>query len=410
MGKKIMSFEIKIALRYIFSKRSYNFITVITTISIVGITIGVAALIAVLSIFNGFQQITEKQISGFDPHIRVTPSSGKLNPLDSLEININHEIIENDAYVLGGRAVAVNNGKIQVFNVMSIREKDTAYIRSIKNNMLTGMFDLSDAVFDKAIIGSRIADRMRVLPGDTLTLYSPEMIEKSLVSYRIPRPVYVIVWGIFQINIKDYDYQYAFINRDAAKRLFRTNQYSFYDMRINDIHNAEYLKKKIKNELGDKYKVSSWIDLNKDLYSIMKFERMASFIIMSLIIIIAVFNILASLTMTVVEKKKDIAVLKSMGAKAKSIRNIFIYEGIFTGLISTFLGVILGISFCFGQINFKWFKVDGNKYIIDAIPVVVNYYDVLLISAFTILLSVFATIYPSKRAMNTNITDSLKSE
>jgi lipoprotein-releasing system permease protein len=410
MGQEIMSFEFKIALRYIFSKRSYNFITVITTISIVGISVGVAALIAVLSIFNGFQKITENQITGFDPHIRISKKEGSFSNSDSLIKNINIASVVSDAYVLSGKAIAMNNDKVQVFNVMSIDETDADYLTSIKNNIYTGMFDISNDAFDKAIIGARLADRMRVLPGDTLTLYSPQMLERSLVSYRIPQPVHIIVWGIFQINIKDYDHNYAFINIDAARRLFRTSYYNYYDIRIQNIHRAEKIKSGLKKEIGNDYNISSWIDLNKDLYGIMQFERMASFIIMSLIIVIAVFNILASLTMTVVEKQKDIAILKSYGATEQSIRKIFIYEGLIIGLISTFSGVILGLGFCYGQIYFKWFTVDNNKYIIDSIPVVINYSDVIVIAALSLILSFFSTIYPSKTAGNTNIATSLKSE
>lgn len=404
-----MNFEHKIALRYIFSKRSYNFITVITTISLIGITIGVAAIIAVLSIFNGFQDITQNQITGFDPHIRIISKNGNINENDSLLNKIHNSDITASAYMLEGKAIATNNSKLQVFNALSTDGKNEGLFDIVKNNMLTGNFDISDRVFDKALIGARLADKLRVMPGDTLTLFSPEMMESSLISYRIPQPVKVTVWGIYQMNIKDYD-DYAFINLKAAQRLFRTSEFTQLDIKLDDYNKAEQVKSQISKQLGSDYIINSWIDINKDLYNIMKFERMASFMIMSLIIIIAVFNILASLTMTVVEKQKDIAVLKSLGATESSLKNIFMFEGVLIGIISTIAGVIIGLIFCYGQINFKWFKIDGNKYIIDAIPLVINYWDVLLISAFSLLLSILATIYPARVASRTNITESLKSE
>lgn len=404
-----MNFEHKIALRYIFSKRSYNFITVITTISLIGITIGVAAIIAVLSIFNGFQDITQNQITGFDPHIRIISKNGNINENDSLLNKIHNSDITASAYMLEGKAIATNNSKLQVFNALSTDGKNEELFNIVINNMLTGNFDISDRVFDKALIGARLADKLRVMPGDTLTLFSPEMMESSLISYRIPQPVKVTVWGIYQMNIKDYD-DYAFINLKAAQRLFRTSEFSQLDIKLDDYNKAETVKSQISKQLGSDYIINSWIDINKDLYNIMKFERMASFMIMSLIIIIAVFNILASLTMTVVEKQKDIAVLKSLGATESSLKKIFMFEGVLIGIISTIAGVIIGLIFCYGQINFKWFKIDGNKYIIDAIPLVINYWDVLLISAFSLLLSILATIYPARVASRTNITESLKSE
>lgn len=404
-----MNFETKIALRYIFSKRSYNFISVITTISIIGIMIGVAALIAVLSIFNGFQDITLNQISGFDPHIRIYQKKGNLAFADSLNKKIKFNEKSSSAFVYSGKAIAMNGKKMQVFNLQSINSKDDDYMNIIKKNLLTGYFDLSENNNDKIVIGASLADKLRVLPGDTLLLFSPQMIERSFISYRIPQPIRVVVSGIFQINIKDYDISYAFVNSSAAQKLFRTKKYSFLDLRITNPKDVNKVKSIIENQIDDSYQIKSWIDLNKDIYSIMKFERMASFIIMSLIIIIAVFNILASLTMTVVEKQKDIAVLKSMGATDKSISKIFLTEGSIIGIISTISGVILGLTFCFGQIEYKWFKIDGSKYIIDAIPIIINYYDVVFIAMFSLLLSLIATIYPSKTAGKTGIAESLKS-
>ena len=405
-----MHLSSKIALRYIFSKRSFNFITVITVISIIGITVGVAALVSVLSIFNGFQTITERQIVGFDPHLRIAPESGeKIKDVDKII-----KIIENDknisAYtpVVQGRVVAVTNEFMHVFTLNAIPPEHISYIDSIRDDLYMGSFDPGRK--GSIIVGTALSNKLKLLPGDHLNLFSPELIESSIRSYNMASPVKTKLTGIFQTNIRDYDIQYGYSDLSSARKLFKTSGYNYIDIRLKNIDKLDARLDDLSNVLPEGFKILSWKDLNRDLYNIMQFERMASFIIMSIIIVIAVFNIFASLTMTVVEKQKDIAVLKSIGMTAKSIKNIFLKEGIFIGVISTIAGILLGLGLCYGQIHFKWFKVDTSKYIIDSIPVVINYSDIFIIALFSMILSALTTIYPAKKAAEGKIIESLRSE
>jgi lipoprotein-releasing system permease protein len=156
--------------------------------------------------------------------------------------------------------------------------------------------------------------------------------------------------------------------------------------------------------------IFSWKDLNKEFYGVMQFEKMATTFVLSIVLIVAIFNVFASLTMTVLEKKKDISILRAMGATSMFIRKLYLWEGITVGILGTFLGATLGVSLCWGEQSFKWLKLDASKYIMDSIPVELNYLDVLLIMLLSLFLTFSATIYPAYRASKLNIIDSIREE
>ncbi|MFH1052185.1 MAG: ABC transporter permease [bacterium] len=410
-----MKFPLRIAFRYIFTKRSFHFITVISVISIIGITIGVAALISVLSIFNGFRDFTEKQLIGFDPHLRINSESGAwLNNCDSLIETIKKlDEIKFCVPVIQGRTVAIKESNMQVFYLNSVNQNDLKSVSDIANTIVLGSFYIGKINGTPAIaLGAGLADRIKALPGDTVSLISPKLIESSIKTFRISNPIKTIVSGIFQTNDKNFDNINAFTNEEVGQRLFAPPLNSAFslDIKLYDINNVKKVKSKLQSILPEHLEVLTWFDLHKQLYQIIDFERMLAFVVMSLIVIIAVFNVLASLSMTVVEKKQDIGILKAIGAKDKDIQNIFVLQGTMIGIISTFFGVVLGLGFCFGQIHFNWFKLDGANFLISAIPVLVNWTDVLFISAFSLTLSVIASIYPAKRAAKTIIIQSIHSE
>lgn len=409
-----MKLPLRIALRYVYSRKSFNFITIITLISFIGITAGVAALICVMSIFNGFRDIAEKQIVGFDPHIRIVSSSGAtIQNADSLLAKVlKIEGVDKAASVIQGRVVGIKGSNLQVFTLNAIPVGSQSYSSGIVNSVIFGSFDITDRGIPGIVIGAALADRIRVLPFDTVYLMSPAMIEKSIRTFHTTAGIPFLVTGIFQTNVKDYDITYGFTSDEAGMSLF-SNSISgatSIDVRLKSIDNVSDVKEKINSILPSDTEALTWFDLNKDLYRIMQFERMASFVILSLIIVIAVFNILASLSMTVVEKRRDIAVLKAMGATSKFIRNIFVTEGMIIGFFGSVAGSVLGISLCYGQIYFKWFKIDTAKYIIDAIPVTLSYWDVAIVFCVSVVLSFAATLFPSKSASETVIIQAIREE
>lgn len=401
-----MKAEIKIALRYIFSKHQFNFITIINFLSLIGIIVGVASLIIVLSIFNAFQSIAIQQIVGFDPHIIIS-----LNPkVDQEKLRSSIKDIDNIssiALVDERRIISINGNTARVVNLISIDSSDKDYMENIRPSMIMGTIsNYGISNFPKVIIGAALADALHVLVGDTINLTTAKDIESSIVEMNLPDFKHVIIGGIFKSNIKDYDYNYIFTlynlysNTDLVKKKIYLK-----------VKNLELIDKTTKHlQQISHLETQNWKDLNKEYYGVMKIEKMATTFVLGLILLVAIFNVFASLVMTVLEKKKDISILRAFGATEKVIRKIYFYDGAIIGLIGSFVGAMLGLLLCYLQTEYKLFAIDSTKYILDAIPVEVHLLDVMLIALFALTLSFIVTIYPSYRASKLSIVDSLREE
>ena len=410
-----MKYQLRIALRYVFTKRSFHIITVISFISLVGIVIGVAALIAVLSIFNGFRDFTEQQLIGFDPHLRIIPKEKAWiqNSANIFAVTDKIKGIKNISPVIQGRIIGIKGNNMQVFTLNAIDYENLKGVSDISKKTIMGTFYLGKTSYLPTIVlGAGVADKIKALPGDTISLVSPRQFESSIKSFTIPNPVKAFVTGIFQTNYKDFDNLYCYSTEEIGKLLFNPppNSVSVIDIKLHDIKKVNEYKTKISELIPNFTEVLSWYDLHKQLYDIMNFERTMTFIIISLIVIIAAFNILASLSMTVVEKRQDIGILKAIGSSDRDIMKIFLLQGSIIGLISTVLGVLLGLGFCFGQIEYGWFKLDSSNFLIKAIPLSIKSLDIVIISFFSIILSILASVYPAKRAASTIVINSIRSE
>ncbi len=410
-----MKFEIFIALRYIFAKRSFNFITVITILSIVGITVGVASLIVVISIFNGFQNITKQQFLGFDPHMRIMPKKGNwFEPGKLLDEILQNENVAEAVESYNSKVIGFNNNQVQVFELLALSENHLDFYSGIARTTIFGKFKLvtDDQLMPAIVLGNVLADKLRVLPGDTLTLLSPRSIERIISGVGMRGAQKAFVAGIYNSNIKDYDSRFGFSNDILAKAILnpKVSEVNSIDIRLYDLKLIEQTSAELKKIAADNLQILTWQDLNPDLFAIMRFERFSTFAVLSLIIMLAVFNVLISLSMTVIEKRRDIGVIRSMGASKVNMRNIFIYQGIFIGLLSTLLGVIIGLLVSYGQINYKWFKVDAGKFIIDAIPLDLHMADIWLIVIFSMFLSSISALYPAKRAADVEVINSIRTE
>lgn len=396
----------RIALRYIFAKRSFNFITIINIISLIGIIIGVAALIIVNSIFYGFQQLTEKQMVGFDPHLIIYES-------DELEINDILHFLQAKSYCLTAeiayesRAVIIKRNKIFAVNSKLVPFAAKEHLAPLYNNMIIGDFSSKNA--NGIVLGTTLASSLNLLPGDTVQIVSPAHLEKSFRSFSPFAGMNFTISGIYRTSIRDYDKSYIFADTSMMMPLYGNSVKRSIEVRLNDISNVNFAKSDIISAFPS-LQIVSWIDLNRDMFNIMRLERLSSFIVLSLIVVIAAFNVLASLNMTVVEKTSDIGVLKAMGASSCMIGKIFFWEGMIIGLGGTIGGTLLGLALSYSQIYFKLFAVDPTKYVVDAIPLVINYYDVIIVIVISLLLSALATIYPARRAARTIIVNAIKSE
>lgn len=407
--------EFFIAKRYLRSKHKVNFITIISILSTVGITIGVAALVVVLSVFNGFGNIVTDIMVNFDPHLKIDfigqVSDNDKKDLDKIlsgfsEIEAFHPYVES-------KAVLVNRQAYEILDLKGIQPEVNSEKWGVHKTLKSGDFDITrNSGLPKIIVGTPIALRLSAGIGDTITVISFPDIEKSLFTYSLPSTKRFILSGIFQTNNKNFDYSYSFTDIKSAQQVLSFgNRISGIEMRLNDIDQSQNLKDKLDTMLDkSKYSVKTWFDLHKDLYTVMLIERWSAYIILCLIIAVATFNILGSLTMSVIEKKKDIGILRSMGISSKSILRIFMFEGMLIGTIGSVAGLLIGLFVCYIQIEYKIYPLDPAKYILDAIPVTIKLSDIFAITGMSMLLTFLASLYPAARAVKISIIEAIKWE
>ena len=409
-----MNFESFIAKRYLISKHKLNFITIISFISIAGITIGVAALIVVLSVFNGFSSLVVNYLMNLDPHIRITAISdeGEKNILILDEVLENQKEITSYSPYIEGKVLAYNKGITQVVNLKGIDEGSIKSVYQLNQNLVNG----TDSNFiygsQNIFIGLLLADKLLAMSGDSILLISPTNIEQAITQLALPLSKKVFVNGVFSSKNNEYDGGYIFCSLKDAQYLFGyKNNFQGYDIRLDDINNSEKMKKILQSKIDlNNYSVSTWYDFHQELYSVMQVERWTAYIILSLIIAVATFNILGSLSMSVIEKKRDIGILRSMGATENSILKIFMFEGLLIGILGTALGVIIGYLICYLQINYNIYPLDPLQYKIDSLPIEIRISDFFFISGASMLLSFLASLFPAKRAANVNTINAIKWE
>ena len=410
-----MRFERFISKRYVISKNKLNFISIISILSTLGIMIGVAALIVVISVFNGFSSLVTSYLISFDPHVQIRIISEE-SPIKLIDIE--KEIkkltdVKGYSPFVSGKVMAYRDGLTQVVNLKGIQIPNEQNIYDIKSKIIFGEYKIgNENSLPSAMLGLQLADRLQSIVGDTISIISASGIEKSITQYSMPKTQKFILSGIYNSKNNKYDTEYIFTNIKTAQKLLDfKNTYGGYDIKLANISEAFDVKDLLIARLGKKnFSINTWYDFHKDLYTVMQIEKLVAYLILSLIIAVATFNILGSLTMSVMQKKRDIGILRSMGVTKKSIKRIFMYEGLLIGIIGTVAGLLFGYFICFLQINYKIYSLDPTRYKIDALPVQLIVSDFIIITFISLLLSYFASYFPAKRAAKVNPIKAIKWE
>jgi lipoprotein-releasing system permease protein len=396
-----VSLERSIATRYLISKRQLGLVTLISIISVVGVTIGVAALVIVLSVFNGFSGLVTSILVNFDPHIRV--EYPRQVDAEAYEPLVNFARTQGELQGISsfavGKAVVVSRNLNRVINVKGIEVEKIASVSGLKDKMVLGSLDLAGPKKGGIVLGMTLADRLGAVVGDTVSVVSLAGSEVALLQLGQPLIRRFHVVGIYESNNKDYDSYYAYVNLDAAQSLFGMGRkINGMELRLHSIDQSETFKRNLLGKFGDEFRILTWYDLHRDLYSVMKIERWMAYIILCLIIGVASFNLLGSLTMSVVEKTRDIGILKAMGATNQSIIKIFMFEGVLVGVLGSLLGLVLGLIVVWMQDHYHLFPLDPTVYIIPAIPVEVHILDLVVVAVTALALCSLAALYPARRA------------
>ena len=397
-------------------------ISTITSISVIGVSLGVAALIVVLSVMNGFSEVVRDMLVGLDPHVRIVPAEarGFSNVDELLQTALDDEEVMEALPYVQGKALIVTEDMGEMNRVVIVRgvESEKAQVVSpVAENTVMGAFSLERKNGRPGIVvGMNLGYGLSLLPsseesegvpvssdqeGSEVQLLSAPGIERMLFQMFGAMPLSNFeVRGLYEME-PTYDETHVYVDLGEAQRLFRMkNEVSGIELRLTDLNNAAAVKGRLQEKLGTSdYTISTWYDLQKQLYDVMELEKWGASLIVALIVIVAAFNIIGSLTMVVIEKRHDIGVLQAMGVSKKNVRRIFITEGLLIGVIGVGSGTILGLGIAFAQKIFGFAKIAGaESFILDAYPVAIRLSDVLLIIGITMVLCILAAIYPAHRA------------
>lgn len=406
-----------IGMRYTRAKRRTQFISFITFTSVLGIALGVTALITVLSVMNGFEAELRERILGMTSHATITGRNGQLKRWQQLKKQIiGYPHIEGSAPFVEGQVMINADRRVSGTVLRGILPEYEPKVSEVGNKMKAGQ--LSELVSGQfgIILGQELANYLGALVGDKVTIISPQ-INSTPVGI-LPRLKRFTVVGIFQVGMYEYDRNMAVIHIDDAAKLFRLgNAVSGLRLKLDDLFNAPKITQSLANELFS-YRVSDWTKSHSNFFKAIKTEKRVMFIILLLIVAVAAFNIVSTLVMVVTDKRGDIAILKTQGLSNMSVMGIFIVLGSIIGFVGTLLGTICGVLLA---INIEtiipaiegFFEVQfmaADVYYISDVPSKLNWSDVYSIASIAFILSLVATLYPAWQASRVNPAEVLRYE
>ena len=396
-----MNLALHIAKRYLFAKKSHNAINVISFVSVCGITVATAALMCALSVFNGFTDLVAKSFSAFDPELQITPAQGKV--FDPTDIRI-EQVKKLNSIAFTSEALEENAllrfEDRQKPIILKGVSPEFINLADVNKLMLDGQFILREGDVDNAVIGAGLAMTLGVGVNflSPLEIYVP----KRDVKVNPSNPMnafttgYAHVSGVFALNQAKYDDQMLIVSIDLARDLLNyEKEVTSLDVKVKDGESTENVKKEIAAILGDNYLVKDRFEQQADMYRMVNIEKWVTFLILAIILIIAVFNVVGSLSMLILDKTEDVKILRNLGASNILITNIFAFEGWLITFVGAIIGLVLGIFVCLLQQYFGFIKLgSAGAFVVDAYPVSVEPLDVILIFITVSIVGFLAVLYP----------------
>jgi len=409
-----MSYEFFIAKRYLKSKKSSKFISIITVISVVGVLIGVAALTFVLSMMNGFEKEVRSRIIGTTAHVSVLSvhNEGIENYRELMDAVKEVKHVEAVSPFVYFKAAISSKEASDGIVVRGIDLEQERNVTDIEKNLMVGTFDLKQKQDDLPgiALGATLADRLGVSLDDVVVLFSINK-EDLAEGWTMPKATKFKVRGIFETGMYEYDASLSYISLGSAQRLVNLgNKVTGLEVKIDDLYKAQEVAQELDRKLGYRFYALDWMHMHKNLFSWMTLEKYAMFIVLSLIVAVAAFNIISTLIMVVIEKRKDIGILKSMGSTSPSIMKIFMFEGLVVGVIGTILGCTLGFTLCWIQKTFKVMSLPAEIYFISSLPIDMRAFDFILVAFAAVGITFLAALYPAKRAADLAPVDAIRYE
>jgi lipoprotein-releasing system permease protein len=392
------------AWRYFKAKKSTNAINIISWISITAIVMGTAALILVLSVFNGFEGLVKSLYSSFYPDIKVSSSGGKVITLSNQQLQKLKGLagVKNYSLVAEEKALLQNGDYQSVVSLKGVDE-NYRYVTGVEDHIVKGNYNIGTADAPLVILGAGVENAVGVQSDRNLfalNIYLPKRTSAELID-----PLQNIsedsinTAGTFVIQ-QDFDNKYAITNLDFVKKMLglASDEYGGIEISLKDPDAADEIKPELQKIFGNNYKVQTRYEQNQGLYSIMRVEKWVIYAVLVLLMIVFSFTIVSSLTMLVIEKEKDISVLHALGGNRNFIQKIFLSEGLLLAILGGVLGMLLALLLAWLQVNLKLIPLQGGSFLIDYFPVSLKIGDFLLVSATVIIIALLASWIPSRKA------------
>jgi lipoprotein-releasing system permease protein len=407
-----MRFELFVAMRYLLAKRKQAFISLISLISTIGVAVGVMALVIALALMTGLQGELRDRILGSTAHVYVWKSGGiedyqaevqKLRAMDG--------VIGAGPAILGKALVSTDRADafISLKGIDPVLERDVTDIqRSMQQGSLEALTPENEEALPGILLGRNLAEQLGVGVDDTVTVLTPQGTLSPMGM--IPRTRRVRVAGIYALGLYEFDAAYGLVTLEFAERLLGKAAPDLIELRVDNIDDAPAISERVPEALGSDYVSQDWADMNQALFSALWLEKMAISITIGLIVMVAALNIVASLILLVMEKSRDIAILKTMGTSAGRVRTIFMLQGLMIGTVGTTIGAMCGLALCWVLDTYRLIQIPMDVYQVSYVPFIVEPFDFALVVVSAILICFVATIYPSRQASRLDPVQALRFE
>ena len=412
--------ELEIAWRYLRSRRGSRLLSLISVIAIGGVLVGVSALIVIMGVMNGLQRDLREKILVGSPDIRILSYGDDLRVDDwqnaLAKVKAQEGVVAAAPFVLTQGLITKGHDYAEGVYVTGIEPEgpDVPNVTSIRQHMKTGDFRFAstDGEGKGIVVGRLLAERLNAFPGEIVWLMSPKGASLSAVTGGMVPQLYKFeVTGIFDTGMYEYDNSYVYLPLDVAKDFAGLGDaVTGLEVKTTDRWAAPGIAESLREVLGVPYRTVDWQQQNQSLFQALKLEKLGMSVILGLIVIVAAFNIVSTLTMVVADKTREIGILKAMGMTARSIRRIFFYQGVVIGVVGTSLGLALGLVGAVLLERYKLIELDPSVYFIDHLPVDTQLFDVALIVVSSLAIAALATLYPARQAARLYPVEAIRHE
>ncbi len=405
-----LPFELFVALRYLLAKRKQALISLISFISAIGVMVGVMAVLIALALMTGLQAELRDRLVGSAAHVYVLKAGGLKEPQKEVERLLAVPRVVGAAPIVQGKGLLkADTGETAPVELKGVIPEQERTVTQIEHAMVSGKLDALKTAPDQRpaiILGKDLAAQLHASVGDTISVFTTEGTLTPVGPIFRPRLFKVV--GTFSLGLLEYDSGYAFILLDVAQRMLGKDAPDFIELRVDDMFAAQRVADGITATFGPDYLAQDWADLNKSLFSALWLEKIAMSIAIGLIVMVAALNIAATLVLLVMEKNRDIAILKTMGTSAKSIRRIFVLQGLVIGALGTTAGAVLGFFVTYVLDRYKLIHIPIDVYQISYVPFILQPLDFAIVVLAALAICLVATIYPSRQASKLDPAQALR--